>query len=235
LSNYQAAAEHLEESRLLCDRGGSAEPWLFPVDADLVDALVRLGDRDQAMLIAKSLTTRGEALGRRSAMAVGHRAVGLASDEEDFRDPFETALAIHEGLPTPFELARTHLAYGERLRRAKKREEARRQLRRALEIFEGLGANPWTERTRSELELSGETLEHPRSVASLTRQERQVARLVAQGATNREAAAALFVNYKTIEYHLGNVYRKLGVRSRTELANALRNEASAWAGNLEKN
>jgi DNA-binding CsgD family transcriptional regulator len=62
-----------------------------------------------------------------------------------------------------------------------------------------------------------------------------VARLVAQGATNREAAATLFVNYKTIEYHLGNVYRKLGVRSRTELANALRNEASAWAGNFEKN
>ncbi|HEX2421001.1 MAG TPA: AAA family ATPase [Acidimicrobiia bacterium] len=231
LSNYQTAAEHFEESRLLCDRGGSTEPWLFPVDADLVDALVRLGDRDQAMLIAKSLTTRAEALGRRSAMAVGHRAVGLASDEEDFRDPFETALAIHEGLPNPFELARTHLAYGERLRRAKKREEARRHLRRALEIFEGLGANPWAERSRSELELSGETLEQPRSVAKLTRQERQVARLVGQGATNREAAAALFVNYKTIEYHLGNVYRKLGVRSRTELANALRNET--WGGRLE--
>jgi DNA-binding CsgD family transcriptional regulator len=181
------------------------------------------------MLIAKSLATRGEALGRRSAMAVGHRAVGLASDEEDFRDPFETALAIHEGLPTPFELARTHLAYGERLRRAKKREEARRQLRRALEIFEGLGANPWAQRTRSELELSGETLEQPRSVASLTRQERQVATIVARGATNREAAATLFVNHKTIEYHLGNVYRKLGVRSRTELANALRSEASGWA------
>jgi DNA-binding CsgD family transcriptional regulator len=162
-------------------------------------------------------------------MAVGHRAVGLASDEEDFRDPFETALAIHEGLPTPFELARTHLAYGERLRRAKKREEARRQLRRALEIFEGLGANPWAQRTRSELELSGETLEQPRSVASLTRQERQVATIVARGATNREAAATLFVNHKTIEYHLGNVYRKLGVRSRTELANALRSEASGWA------
>jgi DNA-binding CsgD family transcriptional regulator len=228
LSNYRVAAEHLEGSRLLCDRGGSAEPWLFPVDADLVDSLVRLGDRDQAMLIAKSLTTRGEALGRRSAMAVGHRAVGLASDQEDFRDPFETALAIHEGLPTPFELARTQLAYGERLRRAKKREEARRQLRRALEIFEGVGANPWAERTRSELELSGETLELPRSVASLTRQERQVATIVARGATNREAAATLFVNHKTIEYHLGNVYRKLGVRSRTELANALRSEASGW-------
>jgi DNA-binding CsgD family transcriptional regulator len=234
LSNYQPAAEHLEESRSLCERGGS-DPWLFPVDADLVDALVRLGDRDQAMLIAKSLTTRGEAMGRRSAMAVGHRAIGLASDEEDFRDPFETALAIQEGLPTPFELARTELAYGERLRRAKKREEARRHLRRALEIFEGLGAAYWIERTRSELELSGETLQQPRSVASLTRQERQVAKIVARGATNREAAATLFVNPKTIEYHLGNVYRKLGVRSRTELANALRNEQRTWTDPFQEN
>lgn len=221
LGNYQAAAEHLEESRNLCETGGTAEPWLFPVDADLVDALVRLGDKDQAMLIAKSLTTRGEAMGRKSAMAAGHRAIGLASDEEDFREAFETALAIHEGLPTPFELARTELAYGERLRRTRKREEARRRLRRALGIFEGLGANPWTDRARSELELSGETLEQPRSLASLTRQERQVAMIVAKGATNREAAAALFINLKTIEFHLGNVYRKLGVRSRTELANVL--------------
>lgn len=234
LGNYQAASEHLEESRNLCELGGTSEPWLFPVDGDLVDSLVRLGDKAQALLIAKSLTARGEALGRRSAMAVGHRAIGLASEEEDFRDPFETALAIHGSLPTPFDLARTELAYGERLRRAKKREEARRHLRRALEIFEGLGAEFWIERTRSELELSGETLQQPRTVATLTRQERQVAKIVARGATNREAAATLFVNHKTIEYHLGNVYRKLAVRSRTELANALRNEPRTWADPFEE-
>ncbi|HJU80263.1 MAG TPA: AAA family ATPase [Acidimicrobiia bacterium] len=235
LGNYQAASEHLEESRNLFELGGTAEPWLFPVDGDLVDSLARLGDKAQALLIAKSLTARGEALGRRSAMAVGHRAIGLASEEEDFRDPFESALAIHETLPTPFDLARTELAYGERLRRAKKRDEARRHLRRALEIFEGLGAAFWIERTRSELQLSGETLQQPRTVASLTRQERQVAKIVAGGATNREAAATLFVNHKTIEYHLGNVYRKLGVRSRTELANALGNEARSWADPFEIN
>jgi DNA-binding CsgD family transcriptional regulator len=226
LGNYQAALSDLEESRNLCELGGATEPWLFPVDGDLVEALVRLGDRGQALLIAKSLVARGEAMGRRSAMAVGHRAIGLASEEEDFREPFETALAVHADLPTPFEVARTELAYGERLRRAKKRDDARRQLRRALEVFEGLGAVPWTERARLELELSGETLEMPRSVSGLTRQERQVATIVARGATNREAAATLFVNHKTIEYHLGNVYRKLGVRSRTELANVMREHES---------
>jgi DNA-binding CsgD family transcriptional regulator len=227
LGNYQAALADLEESRNVCEMGGATEPWLFPVEGDLVEALVRLGDKDQALLVAKSLVARGEAMGRRSAMAVGHRAIGLASEEEDFRHPFETALAIHADLPTPFEVARTELAYGERLRRARKREDARRQLRRALEVFEGLGAGPWTQRTRLELELCGETLEVPRSVSSLTRQERQVATIVARGATNREAAAALFVNHKTIEYHLGNVYRKLAVRSRTELANVMREHKSS--------
>jgi len=233
LGNYQAAAAVLEESHSLCEVGGTTEPWLFPVDGDLVEALVRLGEKGQALLIAKSLTARGEAVGRKSAMAVGQRAIGLASEDEDFRDPFETALAIHADLPTPFEVARTELAYGERLRRAKKRDDARRQLRRALEVFEGLGAGPWTERTRLELELSGETLATPRSVSTLTRQERQVATIVARGVTNREAAATLFVNHKTIEYHLGNVYRKLGVRSRTELANVMRDHASPWEDRFE--
>jgi DNA-binding CsgD family transcriptional regulator len=221
LGNFEEAAAHLEESRLLCERHGTAEPNLFPVEADLVEALVRIGDKDNAMLIAKSATARGEAMSRTSVAAAGHRAIGIAADEEDFRDHFEIALDIHQHLPTPFETARTELAYGERLRRVRKREEARRHLRRALRIFEALGALPWSGRARSELELSGETLDQPRSFASLTRQERQVATIVARGATNREAAATLFVNHKTIEFHLGNVYRKLGVRSRTELANLL--------------
>lgn len=95
-------------------------------------------------------------------------------------------------------------------------------MRRALTIFETIGADPWAARARTELEASGATLDRPRSVVTLTRQERQVASIVAGGATNREAASALFVNPKTIECHLGNVYRKLGVRSRTELANILR-------------
>jgi DNA-binding CsgD family transcriptional regulator len=84
-----------------------------------------------------------------------------------------------------------------------------------------LGAGPWAERCRTELAKTGETIDRSRNGRTLTPQERQVAHLVAGGATNREAAASLFVNLKTIEFHLGNIYRKLGVRSRTELANAL--------------
>ncbi|RPI24937.1 MAG: LuxR family transcriptional regulator [Actinobacteria bacterium] len=129
---------------------------------------------------------------------------------------------VHRLLPAPFELARTKLAYGERLRGARCRAEARRELREALILFEELGAHPWAERTRTELAASGET--GPASAATLTPQERRVAGIIATGATNREAAATLFVNPKTIEFHLGNVYRKLGVRSRTELAIALRRD-----------
>jgi DNA-binding CsgD family transcriptional regulator len=118
-------------------------------------------------------------------------------------------------------MARTELCFGERLRRNRDRIQARAALRRALTIFDGLGAEPWSERARSELAASGERLQRRSPVAALTSQERQVAAIVGSGATNREAAAALFVSSKTIEFHLGNVYRKLGVRSRTELANVL--------------
>jgi DNA-binding NarL/FixJ family response regulator len=93
-------------------------------------------------------------------------------------------------------------------------------LHRALATFETLGAEPWAEQVRAELRASGETPEPSPggSLMTLTPQELQVALVVGGGATNREAAAALFISPKTVEFHLGNVYGKLGVRSRTELA-----------------
>ncbi len=115
------------------------------------------------------------------------------------------------------------MAYGERLRRAGRRVDARVHLRRALEDFTLLGARVWTERAASELDLTGERV--PRravdGVESLTPQELQVALLLADGRTTREAAAALFVSPKTVEYHLRKVYTKLGIRSREELAVAV--------------
>ena len=126
-------------------------------------------------------------------------------------------------MPTPFERARTELAWGERLRRSGRRTEARERLNGALQIFERLGAAPWAERARGELRASGQSVLTPeqRLEDALTPQELQVAVIVAGGATNREAAAALFLSVKTIEFHLGHVYRKLGIRSRTELAHVV--------------
>jgi DNA-binding NarL/FixJ family response regulator len=127
----------------------------------------------------------------------------------------------------PFERGRTEFCYGERLRRARRREKARPQLRSALETFEGLGAEPWAKRARNELRATGEAAssrDRPKP-EELTLQELQVALRVAEGATNRETAAALFLSPKTIEAHLSRIYSKLSIRSRTELARRFAHEA----------
>src|SRR6185436_877664 len=119
-----------------------------------------------------------------------------------------------------FERARTLLCLGERLRRARQRADAREPLKEALETFERLGARGWAERTRTELRATGQASARRAETAAeqLTPHELQIALLVAQGMTNREAAAALFLSPKTIEYHLGQIYRKLDVRGRAQLA-----------------
>jgi DNA-binding CsgD family transcriptional regulator/energy-coupling factor transporter ATP-binding protein EcfA2 len=219
LGNHLEAIAHFREARLLLVTGGVEEPWLLPLDADLAEALVRVGEREEGMALADDLITRGRSLDRRSAIAAGLRVRGLV--EEDFGSLYQEAVGLHEHLPTPFELARTELCWGERLRRTRQRVEARSHLGRALSIFEQLGAAPWVARARSELNASGQTLQNG-STTTLTRQERQVAELVGAGATNRETADVLFLSTKTIEFHLANVYRKLGVRSRTEMAHKLK-------------
>jgi DNA-binding NarL/FixJ family response regulator len=120
----------------------------------------------------------------------------------------------------PYERARSELALGELLRRARRRRQAREHLRIALERFEHLGAAHWAERAREELRASGQTARRRESSTrdDLTQQELQIARLVAHGLSNREVAAQLFLSPRTIDFHLRNVFRKLGVTSRMQLA-----------------
>ena len=154
-------------------------------------------------------------------MCIRDSCKGLLAPEAEFRAVFEGALQHHDALPMPFERARTQLALGERRRRAKQRAEAREPLTQALDEFERLGAKPWAERARAELRATGGSAGARRASAAadqLTAHELQIAVLVAQGMTNREAAAALFLSPKTIEYHLGQIYRKLDVRGRAQLA-----------------
>jgi DNA-binding CsgD family transcriptional regulator len=130
----------------------------------------------------------------------------------------------------PFERARTELAIGERLRRERRRGDARGPLQSAQRAFERLGAAPWTRRARTELEV-GEMRPADQdadgSLGELTANELQIALLVAGGASNAEVAAALFVSRKTIEHHLTSIYRKLGLRSRTQLAALVAEEGAA--------
>lgn len=185
---------------------------------DIIEAYVRLGRASDARRHLRELAEEAVLSGTAATHALVARGRGLLAD--DHAQHFERALALHTEIPIPFDEARTRLLYGERLRRDRRRARAREQLTRALEGFEALGARPWSERARSELAAVGVTTAAPRSSLSerLTPRELQVSLAVARGATNREAAAALFLSEKTVERHLSASYVKLGVRSRSELA-----------------
>jgi len=204
----------------VCAGDGSLLAGIARGHGDLIEAYIRTGNRPRAEETLAEWERRARVAERPWALAVAARCRGLLADDDRLDEHFGQALAWHAEVPTPFERARTELSYGERLRRGRRRVEARDQLRSALATFEELGAHPWAERARAELAASGARAK-PRdgsAIEELTPQELQVALVVAGGATNREAAAALFVSPKTVEAHLGSIYRKLGLRSRTELA-----------------
>ena len=197
---------------------GLSDPDLSPVPE-----LVELGvaaDRGAALRAATEFLDAALLKGQPWALARAHRGVGLALGGEEAEAEFATALELHERTPDVYEGARTQLAYGAHLRRSRRRVEARPLLRAALATFEQLGAAPWADRAAAELEATGERAVRRGAGASaaLTPQERQISALLAEGRTTREAAAALFLSPKTVEYHLRHVYLKLGISSREELA-----------------
>ncbi|HEX5013089.1 MAG TPA: AAA family ATPase [Candidatus Limnocylindrales bacterium] len=215
--HVDSAIQELERVGRMVAEWGVGEPSVVQWMPDLVEAYARTGRRRDAATLLETLSIQADQTDGRWARAVAARCEGMLADS--FDEPFSEALRIHATMPTPFDLARTQLCYGERLRRAGRRVDSREQLRPALETFERLGAVDWARRAAVEL---GGSAEHraprDRAIDHLSPQELQVALIVADGATNREVAAALFVTTKTVEFHLRNVYSKLGIRSRTELA-----------------
>ena len=131
---------------------------------------------------------------------------------------FETALAEHRAWGNLFEEARTRLVYGEALRRARQRVVAQEHLAAAASAFAAVGARVWERRATAELRAAGARLPRTASNAPLTPQEQRVAGLVAEGLTNKQIAAHLVVSTKTVEGHLRNIFEKLGVTSRTQVA-----------------
>jgi DNA-binding CsgD family transcriptional regulator len=200
----------------------SATPVVFWAGLDRIEAAIRAGEREAAAGWLDTFERWAESSAAAWARAVGLHCRGLLSEDGGEAERlFLAAFDAHAEAARPFERARSELAYGEFLRRARRRVEARERLRAALDGFEGLGAALWAERARVELRASGQTARKrdPSTRADLTAQELQIARFVAQGFTNREVAAQLFLSPRTIDFHLRNVYRKLGIRSRTALAN----------------
>jgi DNA-binding CsgD family transcriptional regulator len=211
-----AALHHFEQM---------TQPTLTRLAAyDRLDSAVRTGHLDIAArwltdledfadITDMSRARRVVAYGR--ALLAAHADSPKAAEEY-----FAGALGADDGPDRPFERARAHLAYGEFLRRNRRRVDAREQLRAALQTFQDLGADPWMHRAEQELRASGETARKRDAATSvaLTAQERQIASFVAQGLSNREVAATLFLSPRTIDFHLRNVFAKTGITSRGELA-----------------
>jgi DNA-binding CsgD family transcriptional regulator len=189
-----------------------------PVVRDLADAALASGNAREAVAMLEPLDRIGGTDERRGTAAY---ADAVLSGRE-FEERFQTALALAP--PSVFFQSRLQLAYGTRLRRERRSIDARVHLRSAADGFEAFSAIPWSERAREELRASGETIRHhaPERRDELSPQEMQIAELAAEGLSNRQIAARLFVSHRTVGSHLYRIFPKLGISSRGELAVALR-------------
>ncbi len=212
------AVVHLERAREHTRRFGAHDPSFLYTHADLAEAYVRAGRSADAAAVTDELAAGAAATGGAWAAAATARCRLLVEGDDRLDEHIAAAIAAHARLAQPFELARTQLCAGEQLRRARRRSDARAQLAGAYATFAALGTEQWAARAAHELRAAGgRRSERLPTDGVLTARERDVCLLVAGGATNREAAAALYMSPRTVEHHLRMAYRKLGVRSRTEM------------------
>ncbi len=196
-----------------------SRPSVVMWNADFADALIRSGRPDDAEPVIADLEAAAQRSGDGRARAAATRLRALVGPTESRDELLEIAVAACRELDLPFGLARSLLDLGAAQRRSRRRKDARVSLREALACFESMSSTSWSRLAAAELDRCGGT-SHSTVVSAdpLTPQERQVARLVAEGASNREVASRLFVSVRTVESHLSRVYRKMDLRSRTELA-----------------
>ena len=218
LGDHQAVHAHLGGAAKVAIGAGLREPGVVRFLPDEIKALAALGQADLAGSYAHALEARGKSLGRTWALAVAARCrahlASIQGDHDGARAACADALATHDRLPMPFELGRTLLVKGTAERRARRKSAAAESFAAALAIFEQLGAPLWAGKARQELAATA-----PRPPAGkLTPTECRVADLIAQGRTNREVARAMYITENTVQTHVRHIFKKLGVRSRTELA-----------------
>jgi DNA-binding CsgD family transcriptional regulator len=230
LEDWAAADEALEEARGRAETKGLREPALFRLHGDAIEAKVALGRLEEAQERLAELDDFAETLDRPILRAIAGRCRGLLLAAQGelaaASPPLEDALVLHAEAGQPFEEARTLLVLGSVQRRGRQKRSTRETLDRAAERFDELGARLWSERVRSELARVGG---RRAPAADLTPTEARIAELIAAGRTYRETADALFISPKTVQWNLSKIYRKLGVRSRAELAALLGGTAAGPA------
>jgi DNA-binding CsgD family transcriptional regulator len=216
LGRYEAALEAVLPATRCHTEAGPAI-WAL---TELIEAAVRCVKPEQAQRAFERLQEMTRPAGTDWALGIEARCHALISDGDDAETLYEEAIERMGRTSIRVQLARAHLLYGEWLRRKRRRLDAREQLRTAYELFTDFGMDGFAERTRIELEATGGRARKrtPDTLDQLTSQEAQIARLAAEGETNRDIAARLFISDSTVEYHLRKVFRKLDVKSRTQLA-----------------
>jgi DNA-binding CsgD family transcriptional regulator len=230
LANYAHATAQLARAASLVARHELGDPNVIQWRPDFIESLARTGRLAEAREQLAVFEAEAAAADSQWAQVAAVRSRGLVQDSPDRAIvELEQATTLAETSPSPFEQARARLCFGEALRRARRRSDARHQLEQAHTTFELLGAKPWAGRAAAELEATGITAapRHTPIHAHLTPQELRVASQVAEGLTNQEIAARLFLSPKTIEVHLGHIYDKLGMHSRTSLARLITSRGSA--------
>jgi DNA-binding CsgD family transcriptional regulator len=217
-----AAVRHFELAAQCADTAGWADPGVRNLlDVALAEAYVAVGRPAEARRISSWLREVGERLGRAALTGCAHRIDALAAAQDGDLDraaeSARAAVAAHQASPLRPELARSLLVLGRVERRRKARKQSRDALTRARDLAAAMGHQPLLAQIDQELPR----IAAARSGAELTATEQRVAALIATGATNRDVAAELFVSVRTVETHVASIYRKLGVRTRAELARKL--------------
>jgi DNA-binding CsgD family transcriptional regulator len=216
LGHYENAMAAAETATAYLSNLSASANWAL---VELVEAAVRSGLPERATDAVRRLSESTSASGSDWALGVEARSRALLTDGESADPLYLEAIERLGRTRMGAELARAHLVYGEWLRRENRRTEAREQLRAAHEMLTDMGMEGFADRARRELLATGETVRRRtvETLTDLTAQEAQIAKLARAGRTNQEIGSQLFISPRTVEWHLGNVFTKLGITSRKDL------------------